>query len=263
MIDTHCHLGFSVFDGSVDAEIARMRDAGVDSAITISISTANALKSRDLAAAHPEIWHTSGIHPLYSHEPIDWGDLRAASQSPRCVAWGELGLDRHHPKPSFEVQHQVLLEQLDRIGRWSLESRELPIVIHCRKAFDDLLPILAESGLPRDRFVFHCFTGTPDEAKRVLDFGAWISFTGVVTYHNAPEVGAAAKLVPADRIMVETDSPFLSPEPIRSEWPNRPANVVLVARALAVLRGEEESRFFTQLDANARRFFALPAPAVA
>lgn len=263
MIDTHCHLGFDDFKGRADEEIARMRDAGVDLAITISTSSADALRSRDLAMSHPEVWHSAGIHPLYSDEPIDWGDLREASKSPKCVAWGELGLDRHHAKPAFDLQHRVLHEQLDRISRWRREDRELPIVIHCRKAFDDLLPILAESGLPRDRFVFHCFSGTPAEAKRVLDLGAWISFTGIVTYRNAPEVAAAAKLVPGDRIMVETDAPFLSPEPIRSAWPNRPANVVLVARALASIRGEEEPSFFRALDSNSRRFFGLPAATVA
>lgn len=260
MIDTHCHLGFSVFEGRVKEEIATMRAAGVEQAITISTSSADALKARDLAAANPEIFHSSGIHPLYSHEPIDWGDVRQAAISPRCVAWGELGLDRHHATPAFGVQHRVLLEQLDRISRWNREGRELPIVIHCRKAFDDLIPVLRESDLPADRFVFHCFTGTPEEARRVLDLGAWISFTGVVTYRNAPEVAEAARLVPRDRIMAETDAPFLSPEPIRAEWPNRPAHVVLVARALARIRGEEESAFIAAIDANARRFFDLPAP---
>jgi len=236
-----------------------MKAAGVRGAITISTTSADAIRSRDLAAAHPELWHSSGVHPLYSDKPVDWGDLREAAASPRCVAWGELGLDRHHPTPSFQTQHRLLLEQLDRIARWSREGLLLPVVIHCREAFDDLLPILEESSLPRDRFVFHCFTGTPEQALRVLDFGAWISFTGIVTYANAPEVGEAAKLVPRDRIMVETDAPFLSPEPHRRDWPNRPANVPLVARALAAIRNEPPDAFMEQLDANAQRFFGLPA----
>lgn len=261
MIDTHCHLGSDAFKGGVREEIDRMKAAGVSAAISIGTTSADSIRSRDLAHQHPELWFTSGVHPLFSEEPIDWSHLREAASSPRCVAWGELGLDRHHPRPAFTTQLRVLLEQLDRILQWSREGLRLPVVVHCRKAFDDLLPILSESALPRDRFVFHCFTGTPEEAGRVLDFGAWISFTGVVTYPNAAEVAAAARIVPADRIMVETDAPYLTPAPRRGEWPNRPAYVPLVAEALADIRGETRVEFFSRLDANAHRFFNIPAPA--
>lgn len=240
-----------------------MRRAGVEQAISISTTSADALRARTLCAMHPELFHSAGVHPLYSHEPVNWGDLREAAASPRCVAWGELGLDRHHPKPPFELQHEVLLEQLDRISRWRSDGISHPIVIHCRDAFDDLLPILAASGLPSDRMVFHCFTGTPDDARRVLDFGAMISFTGIVTYANAPLVAEAAKMVPLERLMVETDAPFLSPEPHRGTFPNHPAHVVLVAEHLAMLRGAAPQELIPQLDANARRFFGLPPAAVA
>ena len=263
MIDTHCHLSFSIFEGHVADEIALMRGAGVTQAISISTTSADARHAQSLAHAHPEIFFSSGVHPLYSHEPVNWGDLHDAAQDPRCVAWGELGLDRHHRQPAFELQREVLIEQLDRIGRWTRDGLDRPIVIHCRDAFDDLLPLLKESGLPMERMVFHCFSGTPEQARRVLDVGAWISFTGIVTYANAPLVAEAARLVPRDRIMVETDAPFLSPEPHRGEFPNHPAHVAIVATAIARLRGEPANEFNAQLDANARRFFALPAPAVA
>jgi TatD DNase family protein len=105
--------------------------------------------------------------------------------------------------------------------------------------------------------VFHCFTGSPQEARRILDFGAWISFTGVVTFRNAAHVAEAARLVPADRIMVETDSPYLSPEPVRTQRPNEPRNVVHVARFIAVLRGVDPAEFERQLDDNARRCFGI------
>lgn len=261
MIDTHCHLSFSVYEGRVEEEIAELRRAGVAQVISISTTSADALRARAIAAQHDEVFHSSGVHPLYSHEPVNWGDLRDAAASPRCVAWGELGLDRHHRTPPLELQKEVLFEQLDRIRRWAGDGLSLPIVIHCREAFDDLLPILAESGLPPDRMVFHCFTGTPDEARRVLDFGSMMSFTGVVTYANAPLVAESAKLVPSDRLMVETDAPFLSPEPHRGVFPNRPAYVVHVAETLARLRGDSLASLDARLDANARRFFGLPAPA--
>jgi len=263
VIDTHCHLSFSIFDGKVADEIALMRQAGVTQAISISTTSTDARKAQAIANAHPEVFFSSGVHPLYSHERVDWGDLHDAATDPRCVAWGELGLDRHHKKPAFELQREVLIEQLDRIGRWARDGLELPIVIHCREAFAELPPLLKASGLPMERMVFHCFTGTPDDARAVLDLGAWISFTGVVTYANAPLIAEAAKLVPRDRIMVETDAPFLSPEPHRGEFPNHAAHVPLVASALARIRGEPEQEFFPQLDANARRFFSLPPPAVA
>ena len=259
MIDTHCHLTFTVFQERIAEELEAMREAGVRGAITVVTTSEDAKKAAALQERHECLWHSSRMHPLHSDQPVNWGDLRDAARSPRCVAWGELGLDRHYSDPPQAIQRRVLEEQLDRVLRWNHEDGAKPVIVHCRDAFDDLLPVLAASGLPSERFVFHCFTGTPQEARRVLDFGAWISFTGVVTYANAPGVAEAATLVPEDRIMVETDAPFLSPEPIRTARPNRPAHVVHVARFLARLRAAEEEDFFRQLDLNACRFFGLPA----
>ena len=156
------------------------------------------------------------------------------------------------------VQRAVLEEQLARILRWTADGLAKPVVVHCRRAVPDLLPVLRASGLPADRFVFHCFTETPAEARQVLDFGAMISFTGVVTFRNAPEVAEAARLVPDDRIMCETDAPWLSPEPVRSEKPCTPAMVMHTARFLAALRRTPWDDFERTVDANARRFFGLP-----
>jgi TatD DNase family protein len=174
------------------------------------------------------------------------------------VAWGELGLDNHYAEPSVDLQVRILEEQLTRIAAWHSEGLVKPIVIHCRRAVPQLLPILRATGLPADRFVFHCFTETPDDARAVLDFGAWISFTGVVTFRSAPEVAAAAKLVPSDRIMCETDAPFLSPEPMRGARPCVPAYVMHTGLFLAALRGTSFDNFERTVDANARRFFNLP-----
>ncbi len=137
---------------------------------------------------------------------------------------------------------------------------DLPIVIHCREAFDDLLPILRETTLDRSRFVFHCFTGNPDDARMVLDFGAMISFTGVVTYKNAKDVAEAAKIVPRDRILIETDAPFLSPDPKRGTWPCVPAYARYTAEFVAKIRGESFPDFHEQLDANTESFFGIEVP---
>jgi TatD DNase family protein len=257
MIDTHCHLTSEQYSGRVDAVMMEAARAGVTRAITISTTSVDAQSALRIAQSDPRIWCTAGVHPLHADEPIDWEVLRRVASNPRCVAWGELGLDNHYDHPPKDLQRQVLDDVLWHLERWTREGLARPVVIHCREAFDDLLPRLAASALPRDRFVFHCFTGTPEEARQVLDFGAWISFTGVVTFQNAPGVVEAARLVPLDRMMAETDAPFLSPEPVRTLRPNVPAFVVHVYRRLAHLRGEPLDVFARRLDENASRFFGI------
>lgn len=257
MIDTHCHLTFKHYEGRVDEVLASARQAGVRGAITIATTSADAKRALALARAHADVWCSAGVHPLHSDEPIDWDVIHRVAQDPKCVAWGELGLDNHYDEPPRPVQRAVLEEQLGKIEAWTQVGLSKPIVVHCRKSFDDLLPVFRAASFDPARYVFHCFTGTPEDARKVLDFGAWISFTGVVTFRNAPEVAEAAKLVPLDRMMVETDSPFLSPEPVRTVRPNEPQYVVHVARYIASLRGMDPGELEAMLDANAERFFGL------
>ena len=258
MIDTHCHILHRGLVERVDDVVAEARSAGVRGLITIGTTSDDSVRGAELAARFDDVWCTAGIHPLHAAEPIDWDAIRRVGADPRCVAWGELGLDNHYPEPPRDLQRAVLEEQLRRITAWRAEGLAKPVVVHCRRAVADLLPVLRASGLPADRFVFHCFTEGPDDARRVLDFGAWISFTGVVTFKGAPEVAEAARLVPDDRIMCETDAPYLSPEPVRGERPCRPAFVMHTARFLAALRGSDFTAFERTVDANARRFFGLP-----
>ena len=257
MIDSHCHLTFDVFQDRVDAVIADARAAGVRGMISVSTTTGNCRDNLAIAKANDNIWCSAGVHPLHADEQRDWSVVREVAIDPKCVAWGELGLDNHYDKPPKSVQLEVLAEQLDFLEACKSDGIEKPIIIHCREAFDELIPILNNTSFDSSRFVFHCFTGSVDEARAVLEFGAWISFTGIVTFKNASNVGDAAKLVPRDRIMVETDAPFLSPDPVRKIWPCEPKFVMHTGRFIANLRGEDETEFEQLLDGNTCRFFDI------
>lgn len=259
MIDTHCHLTFPDFDERVAETLSEAAGHGVTGCITISTTTQDCLEALAIAERYPNVWCTSGVHPLHSDEgPHEWDNLMRVARSPRCVAWGELGLDNHYPEPHRDIQDRVLSEQLAFIETAQASGGvNLPIVIHCREAFADLLPVLRRTRLDPTGFVFHCFTGTVEEARRVLDFGAMISFTGVVTYKNAADVQEAAKLTPLDRIMVETDSPFLSPDPHRGSRPCKPWMASVTARKLAELKGVAWDEFHARINENTRRFFGV------
>ncbi len=261
VIDTHCHLTFPDFAGRIDEVLEQARLAGVTGAITISTTSQDVESVLRVAESHEHVWCSSGVHPLYSDKgPHDWGAIRRVAQHPKCVAFGELGLDNHYDTPEPAVQRQVLADQLAHIELWKREGLELPVVLHCRKAFDDLIPILRATALDPERFVFHCFTGDPGDARKALDLGAMISFTGVVTYKNANEVAEAAKLVPLDRIMCETDAPFLSPEPKRGVRPCVPAFTALTARRIAQIKGVAFDEFCDAINANTERFFNIRVP---
>lgn len=279
VIDTHCHLTFPDFAGRTDEVMREAAAAGVTGAITISTTTYDCLDALAIARSHPRVWCTAGVHPLYAavddgraiarnggRTEHQWQNLRTVASDPKCVAWGELGLDNHYADPPRQIQRAVLDEQLAFIEGCNHDQPGgigkpggLPIVVHCREAFDDLIPVLKQTRLDAARFVFHCFTGTPEDIRKILDFGAFVSFTGVVTYPNAPEVREAAKLVPADRIMVETDAPFLPPVPHRGKRPCMPAWTADTARFLAEVRGVEFESLHAQLNDNTRRFFGIDA----
>lgn len=260
MIDTHCHLTFPDFAGRIPEVLDEAGRHGVHGVITISTTTQDCLAALAIAEQFANVWCTAGVHPLYSDRaPHAWDNLRRVGTSPKCVAWGELGLDNHYDRPPKDIQRAVLDEQLAYLESLATTGMAKPIVLHCREAFDDLIPVLRATRLDPTRFVFHCFTGTPADARKALDLGAMISFTGVVTYHNAADVREAAKLVPADRIMVETDAPFLSPDPHRGERPCKPWMSSVTARRLADVRGERWEDFHAAIDRNSERFFGIPA----
>jgi TatD DNase family protein len=234
-----------------------------------------------LAGVHPheakDVWHGHPAHvshgPPAREEEAGQGrdgpdthgqDARATSAShylaqlqqlaadPRNVGIGEIGLDYHYDFSPRPAQQQVFAEQLDLARRMGKQ-----VVIHTREAIEDTLAIVARSGIDGTRIVFHSFTEHPAAARRVLDLGATISFSGIVTFARSAELQQTALLVPADRILVETDAPYLSPEPVRKMKTNEPANVAHVAAFLARLRGASADEFAQQTTANACRFFGI------
>jgi len=255
MIDTHCHLTSQQLLSRQKEIIDRAELAGVTRMITVATDAEDAIAARDLAEADSRVFCSSGIHPLHAESDWNWDLVLEAAKSPRCVAWGELGLDRHYDNPPIAIQEKLLEEHIALIEGQEGDAR--PIIVHCRLAVDDLLPIFTSSSLDPTRFVFHCFTETPDDARKILDFGAMISFTGVVTFPNAPQVAESAALVPDDRIMVETDAPYLSPVPVRKTRPNEPKYVIHTAAFLANLRGVDSAAFERMVDQNAVNFFNL------
>lgn len=257
MIDSHCHLSFDALRDQLSAVLDGARQAGVRGMITVTTSSANAPVNLEIAQQHADVWCTSGVHPLYADEAIDWNVIEATLREPRCVAWGELGLDHHYDKPVRSVQERVLEEHLALIERVDNSGVIKPIVVHSRDSIADLVAIFRSTKIEPSRLVFHCFTAGPDEARLILDHGSWISFTGVLTFKNAQSVRDAAKLVPLDRVMVETDAPYLAPEPMRKTFPNEPKLVGLVAQKLAEIHDMDARELEATLDANAERFFNI------
>jgi len=257
LIDTHCHLASGRLRGDLPGVLDRARRAGVAGIVCAAADVAEARAASELAGRHADIWCTAGIHPHYAKDaPAE--RLRAieslAAQA-RNVAVGEIGLDYHYNYSPPLDQRRVFGEQLALAVR--LGKR---IVIHTREAFDDTLAIVRDSRADGRRIVFHSFTEGPDALRAVLDLGAMVSFSGIVTFRNASELRQAAQLVPEDRLLIETDAPFLSPEPVRKMKTNEPANVAHVAACLADLRGASVDAIAESTTANARRFFQLDLP---
>jgi TatD DNase family protein len=239
MTDSHCHIAGKEFAGDLDAVVERARAAGVQRALVILAAEDDAENARaaTVTAAWPECRFAVGVHPHHAH--LFAADPRAAAAKvaeridaqPLARAIGEIGLDYHYDFSPREVQHAVFRAQLQLAL-----SRDLPIVIHTREAEDDTLRILAEEGGTRLRGVFHCFTGDAAAASRALATGFYLSVPGVISFPKAESLRAAAGQAPGDRLLVETDSPYLAPVPHRGKR-NEPAYVATVAARLAEARG--------------------------
>ena len=258
MIDTHCHLTYDGLHERVDEVIAAANEAGVDRMISVGTTPADAEKARALSHRKPNVYFTAGLHPHYAEgytdKPALLDALREKLADPKCVAIGEMGLDRHYPDPPFDLQQRVFEWQLELAAE---EGFDKPIVIHNREATDDTLAVLRASGIDPARFVFHCFTGSANELDQILAFGAMVSLTGIVTFGSAKDLAEASDRIPLERLMIETDSPYLTPAPHRKVRPNEPRYVADVARFLAQRRSLSLEKFASTVDANADRFFRL------
>ncbi|MCY3637420.1 MAG: TatD family hydrolase [bacterium] len=219
-IDNHCHLDL---DTLVEV-VAQATAAGVERMIDIGTDLATSIAAISKAAASDRVWATVGVHPHEARHGI--AGIEDLLGSDRVVAVGECGLDYHYNHSPTPDQQAAFAFQIDMAHR-----HRMPLVIHTREAWDDTFAILDEGGVP-DRTVFHCFTGGAEEARAALDRGAYLSFSGIVTFPSADDVRAAAELCPLNRLLVETDSPYLAPVPRRGK-PNAPANLPLVGEALA------------------------------
>jgi len=264
-VDSHAHLEMDQFNADREPMIARAREAGIESIVAIGSGTGPG--SLDcgiqLAERHEFIYATIGIHPHEARlaNDDDFAELIQLAKRPKVIAWGEIGIDYFYDHSPRDVQQQVFLRQLQLA-----QAARLPIVIHCRpsdgtdSAWEECLTMLQEhwatSGLGG---ILHCFTGTWAHARRALDIGFMISFAGNITFPKAQQIRDAAKQVPLERMLIETDSPFLAPVPHRGKR-NEPAFVKEVARQLGELRGVSTEEIGRQTSSNFYKFFKLSEP---
>ncbi|MGZ4813678.1 MAG: TatD family hydrolase [Terriglobales bacterium] len=261
-VDSHAHLEGHRFDADREQVIARARETGVDTIVAIGNGDGpvNFECGIELAEKYEFIYATIGIHPHEARlaDQTAFERMEQLAKRPKVIAWGEIGLDYYYEHSPRDVQQGVFLEQME-LAR----SAKLPIVIHCRPsegsedAWDDCLRLIQEQWAPAGLGgILHCFTGNVAQARRALDMGFMVSFAGNITFPKAQQIRDAALEVPLDRLLIETDSPFLAPVPHRGQR-NEPAFVKEVARQLGELRGLSAEEIGVQTTQNFHRFFSL------
>ena len=241
--DNHCHLGADA--GEV---VDRARAGGVVGMVTVGCDLDDSRAAIVTASAHDDVWATAGVHPHEASHGVE--GLADLLSEPKVVAVGEAGLDFHYDHSPRDAQREVFAAQVGLAN-----AHDLPLVIHTREAWEETFALLDAEGVP-NRTVFHCFTGGPDEAREGLERGALLSFSGIITFRAADDLRSAASICPLDRVMVETDSPFLAPVPHRGKA-NEPAHVALVGAAVAEAMGRPVDEVAEATTANARVFYAL------
>ena len=248
LIDSHCHLNFPDLAQGLPEVLANMAEAGVDKAIAISVSRQSFEEVHAIAQNHPNIYATVGIHPDDPEaEEFSLEELLERAARPKVVAIGETGLDYHWCKGDLAWQHQRFALHIEAANRSGL-----PLVVHTRDAAEDTMRLLREHQAHAG--VIHCFTEDVHTAKLALDLGFYISFSGIVTFKNATAIQEAARYVPLDRLLVETDAPYLAPVPKRGKH-NEPAYVRHTAAFVAQLRGDSLENIAQATTANCLRLF--------
>lgn len=257
LIDSHCHLDFPELAADRAGVLARARAAGIDGMVTISTRVKRFDEIVAIAEAHPEVWCSVGTHPHNADEELDIfpEDLVRLSAHPKCIAIGEAGLDYFYDNAPKEAQAEGLRRHIA-----ASRTTGLPLVIHSRKCDDDMAAILREeSGQGEFSFVLHCFTAGMELARTALELGGYISFSGIITFKNAEEIREVAKMVPADRYLVETDAPYLAPIPHRGST-NEPSFVAHTAAKVAEVRGIPLEQLGAETTQNFFRLFSKATP---
>jgi TatD DNase family protein len=253
LVDSHCHLDFPDFASEIDAVVARARAAGVKRLVTISTLVGKFPALRATAERFDEVYCSVGTHPHHADKELNVtvDDLVTATKHPKVVAIGEAGLDYHYDNSPREAQERGFRTHIQ-----AARATKLPLVIHAREADDDIARILEEEskrgGFP---FVLHCFTGGEDLARRGVALGGYVSFSGILTFKNGESLRKIAAALPEDRILVETDAPFLAPNPHRGKR-NEPAYVAETARVLGETRGVSADAIAKTTSANFFRLFS-------
>ena len=250
IFETHCHLDDKRFDVDREVVIDRMREAGVCALLNVGYDLASSVRSVQLAEEYPEIYACVGIHPHDAKDVSEdvWLKIEELAQSPKVVALGEMGLDYYRDLSPRMVQQEVFMRQLDMANRL-----RLPVVVHDREAHQDVIKTL-QSVVPKSGGVLHCFSGSWETAKVALKLGFYISFAGPITYKNAVNLHEVAAKVPLERLLVETDSPYLPPEPFRGRR-NEPAFVKQVVQKIAEIRKMEIEELSNCVTLNAKNLF--------
>jgi TatD DNase family protein len=253
LVDSHCHLDFPEFQPELDAVVTRARDAGLGRMVTISTRVRRHDQVLAIAERFPDVFCSVGTHPHNAHEELDIGtdDLRRIAEHPRVVAIGEAGLDYHYDNSPRDAQEQGLRAHIA-----AARKSGLPLVIHSRDADGDMARILEEeTGKGAFPAVLHCFTGGRDLAMRSVALGHYVSFSGILTFKKSEDLRAIAAELPADRVLVETDAPFLAPGKFRGKR-NEPSYVVETAKVLAETRKVDFDDIARQTTENFFRLFA-------
>jgi TatD DNase family protein len=259
LIDSHAHLDMPQFDLDRDAVLTRARAAGVVAILTLGVDRASSQRAVALAQQYTGTFAAVGIHPHEAQHvtPEDYRLLMGLARERalhRIIAWGEIGLDYHYDHSPRHVQQQEFRRQI-RIAR----ELDLPVCIHSREAHDDVLTILDEEHAIDAGVVMHCFSGDEQVARRCLDLGYYISFAGPVTFTNARKLSSIVPLIPAERLLIETDSPYLSPHPWRGrKHRNEPARVAVIAARIAELKGMEVEAVGHCVTENFKTLFKVP-----
>jgi TatD DNase family protein len=259
LIDSHAHIDFPQFDEDRDAMLARAKAAGVTT--LVAIGTGPGPEKLDAALPYAEandwIYTTVGIHPHEAKEvtPAHLGTLAKLAQHPKVIAWGEIGLDYFYDHSPRDLQERVFRQQME-LAR----AAKLPLIIHCRDAWQDCLALLEEVWKPTGLGgILHCFTSTFEDACRGIDMGFLVSFTANVTYPKAQNIRDVAKALPLEKVLIETDSPYLAPQAVRGKR-NEPAYVAEVAKVLANVRDLPVEAIAAQTTENFWRFFPIARP---